>query len=551
MLPITMQYILDYLLHYADTILERYRDPRHGTPVFFDGCDTFSGKPVIWRNVDGTEWALSNLASQQNLFRFLVALTELTGEQKYKQAAKDAIAWHFDHADASGLIHWGGHCFLDLNTLKVVGPENKNLFHELKHHCPFYELMYEVDPQATAKLIKAMWNCHVTDWDNMQMSRHGEYGRRFDEATLWDRPKNDHLEPLREMVGLSFINIGNDLIFAAGMLYRLAGDEKALGWGEFLMRQYVNCRHPVTKLGVYQYNRPLKTAEPPADENDPAFTFSFYGDRAQRQFGPEYGEIAKEAWVLFKMDDEALNGPEGIYGDCAYAQTTLARELGERGRQMFDWTTEGMQAWAHYAYDAQSNEIKPMFADGRDLTGAVIPRLGYYGKQGTPIIRRPLPPHVFLAYVTHWAASRSEQLWPVVCAMARNFGLGEWESESPAVNLQTTAADTQFLFAVLEMHRSTGQAVYLDLAKIIGGNLFRAHAHRGMFTPSEKHVFCRFDDVEALAQATLLGTLQGKADAMPVYRGRGGYVHGDMLLPDGSKKNTTDIKTIYTQTRSQ
>lgn len=547
MLPITMQQILDYLLEYADTILNRYRDQWHGTPLFFDGCNTFTGEPVTWRNVDGTEWVLSNLASQQNLFRFLTALTTLTGEQKYKQAAKDAIAWHFEHADSSGLVHWGGHCFLDLKTLKVVGPENKNRYHELKHHCPFYELMHEVDPAATARMIKAIWNCHVTDWNIMQMSRHGEYGQTFDESTIWDRPKNQALEPLREMVGLSFVNIGNDLIFAAGMQYRLNGDDKALGWGEFLMRQYVNSRHPQTRLGVYQYNRPLKTAEPPADENDPRYTFSFFGDRAQRQFGLEYGEVAKEAWVLFKMDDEALNGPEGIYGDCAYAQTTLARELGAAGKQMLDWTTEGMEAWAHYAYDPASNEIKPMFADGRDLTGQVIPRYGYYGKQGTPIVRRPLPPHVFLAYVTNWAVGRSEKLWPVMCAMAKNFELGDWNAAKPAVNLATPAADAVFLYAALEMYRATGLPAYLDLACVIGDNLFRAHAHRGMFTPSEKHVFCRFDDVEALALVTLIGTLQGKAAEMPVYRGRGGYVHGDMLLPDGHSKNTTDLKTIYTQ----
>ncbi len=39
------------------------------------------------------------------------------------------------------------------------------------------------------------------------------------------------------------------------------------------------------------------------------------------------------------MDEEALNGPEGIYGDSALAQILLARELGEKGQQLLDWTT--------------------------------------------------------------------------------------------------------------------------------------------------------------------------------------------------------------------
>ena len=543
-----MQQILEYLTHYADTLLDCYRDPYHGTPLFFDGCNTFTAKPVSWRNLDGSEWELSNLASQQNMLRFLTAMSTLTGEPRYKQAAKDAIAWHFAHADSSGLIHWGGHCFLDMKTLKTVGPENKNQVHELKHHCPFYELMYEVDPKATSRLIKAMWNSHIADWDILEMSRHGEFGKPLDEATIWDKPQHADLEPLREMKGLSFVNIGNDLIYAAGMLYQLEGDAKALGWGEFLASQYVNSRYPETKLGVYQFNRPLKRGEPPLDESDPEFTYSFWGDRAERQFGPEYGPVAKEAWVLFKMDDEALNGPDGIYGDSALAQTTLARQLGTRGKKLLDWTTEGLEAWAHYAYVPETNETKPMFADGKDLTGQLIPRFGFFGQKGRAFTRRPVSPLVFLSYVTNWAVSRSTVLWPTVCAMARNFGLGDWLVSTPQVNLLTSANDALLLLAVLEMQRATGDAAYLELAKVLGCNVFQRHAQRGLFAASSKHIYCRFDDVEPLALTFLIATVQGKGDQMPVFRGKGGYIHGDMLLPDGTRKNTMDILAIYPQT---
>tara|TARA_R110001606_G_scaffold151046_1_gene291375 strand:+ start:7797 stop:9446 length:1650 start_codon:yes stop_codon:yes gene_type:complete len=545
-----MQNMLDYLTHYANTILEHYRDPYHGTPLFFDGCNTFNNKPVTWKNTDGTEWELSNIASQQNLFRFFCGLSALTNQPKYKQAAQEAIQWHFDHADSSGLIRWGGHSFLDLKTLNTVGPENKNMVHELKHHCPFYELMYETNPNATSRMIKAIWNCHVTNWDNMEMSRHGSYGLEFDEMTFWDKPQNRHLEPLREMKGLSFVNIGNDLVFSAGMLYKLDSDEKALSWAEFLMSQYVNSRHPDTKLGCYQYNRPLKTGDAPEDENDPQYTFSFWGDRAQRQFGPEYGDVAKEAWVLFKMDEEALNGPEGIYGDCGLAQTLLARELGEDGKQLLEWTTEGLEAWAYYAYDADTNEIKPMFANGKDLTGQHIPRYGYYGKKGIEIIRRPVPPQVFLAYVTNWTENRSVEIqsntiWSTVCAMAKHFDLGNWESNEPNVNLNTQSDEPLFLFATLEMYQATKNASYLTLAEKLGENIFERSANRGLFTASHEHIYCRFDDIEPLALLSLIAAKQGRRELVPIYRSRGGYIHGDMMMPDGSIKNTMDVKSIY------
>ncbi len=62
------------------------------------------------------------------------------------------------------------------------------------------------------------------------------------------------------MKGLSFVNIGNGLVFSAGMLSKLDQDDEALSWVEFLMSQYVNSRHPETKLGCYQFNRPKNWA---------------------------------------------------------------------------------------------------------------------------------------------------------------------------------------------------------------------------------------------------------------------------------------------------
>lgn len=537
--------LLQDLMRYATTVLEQGRDPYHGTPLFADGCDRDTKELVRWQYSADHDWVVSNLASQQNLFRLFSGLSALTGDHSFEQAAQAAIRWHFDHADKSGLIHWGGHCFIDLKTLDVVGPENKNRVHELKHHCPYYELMYRTDPVATRRLIKAVWNSHVNNWDTMAMTRHGTYGQCFDDTLLWQRAKPAGLQPLREMAGLSFVNIGNDLIYSAGMLHCLDGDDESLAWGEFLMQQYVDSRHPQTGLGCYQYNQPLKTGEPPLDENDPQYTFSFWGDRAQRQFGPEYGDIAREAWVLFKVDDQALNGPEGIYGDCALAQTQLARQLGDAGQQLLTWTTQGLEAWAHYAYDGESHEIKPMFADGRDLTGQVLPRYGYYGQAGTPLTRRPLPNHVFLAYVVNWSVSRRSTLWPTVCQMAANVGLGDWSGEKPMVNLETTQDDALMLFAALEMFRTTGQDAYLALAEQLGANIHQRSFHDGLFLKSADHRYCRFDDVEPLALLSLVAARFGRLDEVPEYRSQGGYIHGELCLPDGQMKNTMDVKSIY------
>ncbi|MGO2513518.1 hypothetical protein [Marinomonas polaris] len=62
---------------------------------------------------------------------------------------------------------------------------------------------------------------------------------------------------------------------------------------------------------------------------------------------------------------------------------------------------------------------------------------------------------------------------------------------------------------------------------------------------SSKHIHCRFDDIEPLALLSLIAAKQGQRELVPIYRSRGGYIHGDMMMPDGNIKNTMDVKSIY------
>ena len=68
-------------------------NPRDNVPpLFVDGLNVDTLEPVRWVHRDQV-WIPSNLASHQNLFRTLVALTNLTGETKYRDAARDAMAY--------------------------------------------------------------------------------------------------------------------------------------------------------------------------------------------------------------------------------------------------------------------------------------------------------------------------------------------------------------------------------------------------------------------------------------------------------------------------
>ena len=81
---------------FTDTVLEYGKDTygtKH-TPLFVDGLNTETLKPVVWRN-KGDEWILSNFANHQSLLRLLDGLTALTGQTKYYQTGLDASTYPY------------------------------------------------------------------------------------------------------------------------------------------------------------------------------------------------------------------------------------------------------------------------------------------------------------------------------------------------------------------------------------------------------------------------------------------------------------------------
>ena len=265
-LPASDGRYLQIVRTYADNVLRYGRDvygPKH-TPLFVDGINVDTHEPPvwparkdyakIWRMPD--QWILSNLASQQNLFRVLSSLTLLTGDPQYKQAAVDATRYGFDHLQhETGLLFWGGHAAWDAGHEQPVGEATSREVagkHELKHHYPFYELMWEVDPKATRKYIEAFWANHILRWDILDFNRHGYFEPI--PAWIWESQYVGGPVPFTGQ-GLTFFNAGSDLFYSAAMLTKLSGDPRPLVWGKRLAKRFVDVRHPETGLGADNFSQ--------------------------------------------------------------------------------------------------------------------------------------------------------------------------------------------------------------------------------------------------------------------------------------------------------
>ncbi|HVU33838.1 MAG TPA: hypothetical protein VHE61_10415, partial [Opitutaceae bacterium] len=519
---------------FARNVLADAADHLHqpATPVLANGVNVFTKQQVEWIFPDGRNTILSDLTTHQNLFRVLTGLTNLTGDARYQAAAKAEIAYYFDHfQDPSGLLQWGGHRFIDLRTLTPVGFAEKNSVHELKNVFPYYELMYETNPAATVKFITAFWNAHVYNWHTLEVSRHGDYGHP--PGAHWSE-RFDDPAPYFETKGLSFLDAGNDLIYAAAMLYRLDGDRGALLWSKRLAAQYVKARNPETHLGAYQFTQPRKTQEPPGDNA----TQSWFGDRARRQFGPDLpGHQVLEATML--LSRLSLT----IYSYNALMELQLAQALGPDGQDFRQWTEQGMSAFVHYAYNPAANTFRPMLTDGTDLSGFVMKRNGYYGRAGIKLTPYPATAEYLVSYAHAYLVTGQEDFWNVARGIARSAGLGDIGTrpgQDVHVNLATGNADAHALFAVVDLYLRTHCADYLALGRALGNNIVRVHFHHGYFTNHDDQIFASVNVIEPLALLTLEAAIRGHPELVPAFVNSSGYVDGFYKFSDGVVRPATD-----------
>ncbi|HQE45249.1 MAG TPA: hypothetical protein PLM77_18845, partial [Phycisphaerae bacterium] len=528
---------LPVLRTFADNVLQHGRDvygPKH-TPLLIDGLNIDTREPATWVLPDdcAATWKMPkrsimcNVASQQNLFRVLDGFSALTGHPRYRQAALEATRYALEHLQyRDGLLFWGGHVFVDLNSDQIVGESHKDwttgtprpafwetgVLHELKFHYPHYELMWEANREATARFVRGFWAAHVQNWANLDMNRHGIYGQTV--KPTWDEPYTGRPVPFSGQ-GLSFISTGTDLMLAAACLTEFTGDPRPLEWAHRLAERYEQIRHPETGLAAEVYNY-------------------YRNERLLAQFGPEFGQRLTETTIA------SIYG--GRYGPGTICLLKLGEQLGDRGNAFRQLAIRDLLAFARHTYDAKDNSFRMLLIDGTPLSPADVKRPGPLH----PDLLRPRHANFrhFWAYSLAATMTGDPLLWETARSMGRALRLGDIGSNpgtEPAVDMTTTAADPYLVFALLDLHRNTKQAAYLRLAGRIGDNLVAREFHKGFFVNSPEMRFAKFDSITPLALLHLENARRDTPVKLAPYYGGDSFFHCDYE----GKGRTYDNIVIY------
>jgi len=468
---------------FADNVLKYGRDtygPKH-TPLFVDGLNVNTHEPVKWIAPNGDRWILSNLASQQTLFRTLDGLTRITGDQKYKQAAMDAIKYAFENLRSpNGLLYWGGHAAYDAETNRPCGRGT----HELKGTYPYYELMWEVDPQATKQFIEAFWSGHIRDWSRLILDRHC-YNMTQPLNKPWEyeyKGGSAFSDGGGGSTGYDMIHAGSDMFYAAALLTKLSVDKTPLCWGKRLAQRYIDARNPKTGISPIGFRGDLTP-----------YTYVFPR--------PEFSN--QTIWAVNQY--YYMSTPGVIVSPITriwLCQLLLSEELGYEGEAFRRWAHEELTAIGKISYNKQRNVYVPISEDGTSIEGYFCVDDGPLGPKGSRLIAFPARPYDFLAYTVAYRITNDKFMWDIArnIAIGNNYGdIGASPMEGPQLNYLSTMTDPYGLMGFLQLYQATGSHAMVTMAERIADNILIERLHNGLFVGASQLVFCKFDTIDSLA----------------------------------------------------
>ena len=186
---------------YADTMIAHGRDT-YGevhSPLFTTTLDRRtlglleSVPPLAGVRRQDRAINAANPMHDENLYQILYALTEITGDPSYGDAADEALAWFFAHTQspATGLLAWGEHSGWDVRTegrTIVMEPSSAGddeqvdgLYvhgtHEYFRPWVLWDRSFAFAPEATKRFALGVWRGHVGDRKTGRYGRHAGYDR--------------------------------------------------------------------------------------------------------------------------------------------------------------------------------------------------------------------------------------------------------------------------------------------------------------------------------------------------------------------------------------
>ena len=534
---------------YANTAIQygRNRYSCKDMPLFADciHIEHLKAPRSITSHRTGTEpvptvWSFFH--NQQNLMRLLASLSQFTGEGKYVNVAGEAAEYMFNNYwyKESGLLHWGGHGYIDLVTGNTYGM--KGVVHEIEDVYPYWELLRSVNPERGEMLMKGIWEANVKDWNALHYNRHGDFKKQVDHANTWNRFWDGYKDPDISS-DLSFISVALDLAYAAYSLGYQKQEEAPRIWAERLLNLIIKQRDPET--GIW-----------------PNLVHPQISKRGLNIFGRKYPQATEPRVYVGNQLNHTITQMMGMLAIVENAQKYS--RLGEMAH-IKEAVEKHIIGFLDASYDKESNKLKSIIIDGTDLTDFRIEgpfrleKLYFGAKNGGAFLpQRITPLYTSVCARGYRVSNGRREFRDYLRDMLKAVGIGDIgieKNSEPLLNFNTNALEPAYIFALVDLFRVEPKLEFLKMAERIGDNLIEARQHpdSGLFTleddfiiqnpvmdkpelqePHEgksvieilgdNHKIANLDSMEPLALLSIYAAQTGKYNIMPGWTAGGLYL---------------------------
>ena len=469
---------------YANTAIQygRNRYSCKDMPLFADciHIEHLKAPRSITSHRTGTEpgptvWSFFH--NQQNLMRLLASLSQFTGEGEYVNVAGEAAEYMFNNYwyEESGLLHWGGHGYVDLVTGNTYGM--KGVVHEIEDVYPYWELLRSVNPERGEMLMKGIWEANVKDWNALHYNRHGDFKKQVDHANTWNRFWDGYKDPDISS-DLSFISVALDLAYAAYSLGYQKQEEAPRIWAERLLNLIIKQRDPET--GIW-----------------PNLVHPQISKRGLNIFGRKYPQATEPRVYVGNQLNHTITQMMGMLAIVENAQKHS--RLGEMVH-IKEAVEKHIIGFLDASYDKESNKLKSIIIDGTDLTDFRIEgpfrleKLYFGAKNGGAFLPQRITPLYTSVCARGYRVSNGRRKFrDYLRDMLKAVGIGdigiEKNSES-LLNFNTNALEPAYIFALVDLFRVEPKPEFLKMAERIGDNLIEARQHTdsGLFTLEDNFI---------------------------------------------------------------
>lgn len=189
----------------------------------------------------------SNAMYDIDLYQLFGALSDVSGDARYRQAAGDAIGWTFTNTQspATGLLAWGEHLGWDLVEDRItLGQKREDGsfapadIHEYWGPWLHWDAAFAQSPEAAHRAALGLWRHQIHDHETGHFSRHAHWARHGTSR------------------GYEFAREGGFYIHTWASAYKHTRDEELLTAVRCLMTAFSGWRDKKTGLIPFETNSP-------------------------------------------------------------------------------------------------------------------------------------------------------------------------------------------------------------------------------------------------------------------------------------------------------